>query len=282
MVVERAVARLRVEWIPPALELPAQDAVVPPRPEGPLARRHRERHAAVHALMDIGVRADRIADQLRLSPDTVRKFMRAATADELIVDLPSRRASSLDDHAEYLARRWAEGCTSTSHLHRELRERGLAVSERTVRRFLVHMRANAAPAAAKPVAPKNREVTALVLSHPDTLTDDERVTLKELRDRCPDLDTACGLVSSFAEMLVHRRGEQKLEAWALQAEASNDTELRGFATGLRKDWQAVMAGLTLPWSSGPVEGHVNRIKMLKRQMFGRAKPDLLRKRVLLS
>jgi hypothetical protein len=91
---------------------------------------------------------------LRLSPDTVRKFMRATTADELIVDLPSRRASSLGDHAEYLARRGAEGCTSTSHLHREMRERGLPVSERTARRFPIHMRANASPAAAKPVTPK--------------------------------------------------------------------------------------------------------------------------------
>ena len=202
-VVERAVARLGAEWIPPALAPPTGEAAVPPRPEGPLAQRHRERHVAVHELMNIGVRADKIAEQLRLSGDTVRKFMRAATADELIVDLPSRRASSLDDHADYLARRWAEGCTSTSHLHRELRERGLAVSERTVRRFLVHMRANAAPAVDRPVAPKNREVTALALSHPDTLTDDERVTLKQLRDRCPDLDAACDLVSAFAEMLIH-------------------------------------------------------------------------------
>ena len=59
-------------------------------------------------------------------------------------------------------------------------------------------------------------------------------------------------------------------------------KMRGFAAGLRKDWPAVTAGLTLPWSSGTVEGHVNRIKMIKRQMYGRARPDLLRKRVLLA
>lgn len=59
-------------------------------------------------------------------------------------------------------------------------------------------------------------------------------------------------------------------------------ELHGFATGLRKDWDAVTVGLTLRWNSGPVEGHVDRIKMFKRQMLGRAKPDLLRKRVLLA
>ena len=82
-------------------------------------------------------------------------------------------------------------------------------------------------------------------------------------------------------MLCHRHGE-RLEAWAAQAETSPVSELRGFAKGLRKDWAAVTAGLTVPYSSGAVEGHVNRIKMIKRQMYGRAKPDLLRKRVLLA
>ena len=82
-------------------------------------------------------------------------------------------------------------------------------------------------------------------------------------------------------MLCHRHGEH-LEAWTTQAQASPVTELRGFAKGLRKDWAAVTAGLTLPYSSGVVEGHVNRIKMIKKQMYGLAKPDLLRKRVLLA
>jgi transposase len=82
-------------------------------------------------------------------------------------------------------------------------------------------------------------------------------------------------------MLCHRHGEY-LDIWAANAQESPVSELRGFAKGLRKDWAAVTAGLTLPYSSGAVEGHVNRIKMLKRQMYGRAKPDLLRKRVLLA
>jgi transposase len=82
-------------------------------------------------------------------------------------------------------------------------------------------------------------------------------------------------------MLTHRQGE-KLPAWAGDADASDVQEMRGFAAGLRRDWPAVTAGLTLPWSSGTVEGHVNRIKMIKRQMYGRARPDLLRKRVLLA
>jgi transposase len=145
----------------------------------------------------------------------------------------------------------------------------------------LRLKENAEPAT-RPPAPKNREVTTLVLSHPDGASEADRTLLKELRDRCAELDTACLLITRFAEMLTTRSGQDKLEQWISDAENGPLPELRGFTTGLRKDFAAVLAGLSLPWSSGPVEGHVNRIKMLKRQMFGRAKPDLLRKRILLA
>ncbi|WP_091453626.1 transposase [Micromonospora inyonensis] len=67
-----------------------------------------------------------------------------------------------------------------------------------------------------------------------------------------------------------------------QAEQGSTPEIRSFANGLRKDWTAVTAGLTMTWSSGAVEGAVNRIRMIKRAMYGRANPDLLRRRILLN
>jgi transposase len=103
----------------------------------------------------------------------------------------------------------------------------------------------------------------------------------QITARCEELAATQVLVREFAEMLCHQHGE-RLPAWTAQAQASPVSELRGFAKGLRKDWAAVTAGLTLPHSFGAVEGHVNRIKMIKRQMYGWAKPDLLRKRVLLG
>ncbi|MFJ6140960.1 ISL3 family transposase [Kitasatospora sp. NPDC092286] len=273
---ERLVARLRPQWVPPA---PAKQKVV--LPEGPRARRTRERHALVHALMAKGMGPSQIVAELALDPKTVRKFMRAATPEELIGDRPTGRQSSLDGHAAYLIARFNEGCHSAERLHRELAERGLTVSERTVRRFVHRLRDNAKPATRPPV-PKIREVTRLILTHPDNRPEAGRVLLKELRDRCRELDDACDLIARFATVLVNRRGHEDLEQWTADAEASHLPELRGFATGLRRDWDAVLAGLTLRWNSGPVEGHVNRIKMIKRQMFGRAKLDLLRKRVLLA
>ncbi len=115
----------------------------------------------------------------------------------------------------------------------------------------------------------------------DKLSDDDRLGLKDARARCADLDTLTTLAHGFNQLVRERRGRH-LEDWIKQATASAFPEIRGFATGLLADFDAVTAGLTLPWSSGPVEGNINRIKMIKRQMYGRAKLDLLRKRVLVS
>ena len=93
--------------------------------------------------------------------------------------------------------------------------------------------------------------------------------------------TVRALVRQFADMLSHRKGS-KLPGLGRPSRSQHRPGDAAFAAGLRKDWAAVTAGLTLPYSSGTVEGHVNRIKMIKRQMYGRAKPDLLRKRVLLA
>lgn len=88
-------------------------------------------------------------------------------------------------------------------------------------------------------------------------------------------------VRSFAEITTRRCSEQDLEAWLTAVEADDQPERRSFANGIRRDQQAVTAGLTLPYSSGKVDGNVNKINMIKRQMYGRASFSLLRKRVAL-
>jgi hypothetical protein len=105
-------------------------------------------------------------------------------------------------------------------------------------------------------------VAAWILTPPAKLTDEQRAGLDAIIARCPELAATRTLVRQFGDMLTHRQGT-KLPGWADQAEASDVPEIRSFAAGLRKDWAAVTAGLTLPWSSGTVEGHVNRIKMIK-------------------
>ena len=152
------------------------------------------------------------------------------------------RRTVLDEHTEFLTRRWAEGCDSGERLHRELVERGVVVSERTVRRFLVRMRTDAAPGA-KPPPPKVREVAALMSTHPSRLTADDRALAHALRERRGELDRAARLAESFAAMLAGRSGEADLAAWVDTAETGDIREIGGFAAGLRKDWSAVLSGL---------------------------------------
>ena len=89
------------------------------------------------------------------------------------------------------------------------------------------------------------------------------------------------LAQRFMVLVRERRGTQ-LEQWIADVQTTGPPELRGFSRNLHRDWSAVHAGFTVHWSSGPVEGNINRVKLIKRQMFGRANFDLLRKRVLLA
>jgi transposase len=98
----------------------------------------------------------------------------------------------------------------------------------------------------------------------------------------PELAAVAAAVRAFAVIMNERRGRKLVEPWMNAALETGEPALRSFVTGLRADQDAVTNGLSLRWSSGSVEGHVNRIKMLKRQMYGRAGPDLLRRRVLLA
>ncbi|MFD9471370.1 transposase [Streptomyces goshikiensis] len=118
------------------------------------------------------------------------------------------------------------------------------------------------------------------MSHPDGLDSNARIQLKEVLARCPELDMAAGFVRGFAAMMTNRE-EHLLDEWITAVTAAHSVpHLASFASGLRRGLAAVTAGLTLPHSSGTVEGTVNKIKFLKRQMFGRANLDLLRIRVL--
>ncbi|GAB3090010.1 transposase [Micromonospora schwarzwaldensis] len=148
-----------------------------------------------------------------------------------------------------------------------------------LRDWLTINRARPAPATAVRV-PSARRITAWITRPGHKVTEGEHADLAAARRRCPDLDTVAGLARGFAALVRHQGTGQHLDAWIDQARHAGYPEIRGFAAGLAGDRDAVVAGLAQPWSSGPVEGQVNRIEAIKRQMYGRANLDLLRKRVL--
>ena len=262
------------------LQTPAGKPTQPQAPLPPGGRRvayTHSRHAAVHALLGDGLSIRAIMRQLGMSRGTVRKYARAAMPEELIGPNPSSRRGLLAPFKAYLQGRHDEGVVDTTVLYEEIRARGYRGTLRTLQRFMVKVRdVDRIP---PPPVPAARRITAWIMRPDDKLSDADRLGLKDARARCADLDALTKLAHGFNELVRQRRGTE-LEAWINQAIQGRFPEVRGFARGLLSDFDAVTNGLTQHWSSGPVEGHVNRVKMIKRQMFGRAKLDLLRKRVL--
>jgi transposase len=249
--------------------------------EGRLVTRTRERHPAVHERLQAGESLHAIGRALPLSRPTVRRFARAASADELFAGATGKE-SKLDPFRPYLHQRWNEGVTDATALHAELQQRGFTGCMRTVRRYVAPFRQAAAAPDPAPAVPKNRQITRWLRSRPEHLHPEEQDQLSAIRASCPHIDALAGHVASFAEMMTHRTGDRDLEAWPAAVEADDgQPDLRSFAAGIRSDQQAVTNGLTLPYSSGKVEGAVNKIKTLKRQMYGRAGSDLPRTRVIL-
>jgi transposase len=211
----------------------------------------------------------------------VRRFARAGSVDDLLAKPHAGRPSILDAHLDYLHQRWNDGVTNATVLFAEIRDRGYRGTAATLRTYLQPLRAATRAAAPPSRPPKVRTITAWLLRHPDRLDADDRAALAEVRAACPHLDSLARHVQRFAEILTGRLGHQ-LDGWIAAVDVDDQPDLQSFAAGLRRDYDAVRNGLTLPHNSGAVEGHVNRIKMIKRQMYGRANLDLLRKRVLLA
>jgi transposase len=294
--VEKAVARHRdclKEPEPQAPEPPAgeqhapdlvqraADAAVRRAEDSVLATRTKERYEQVHALRAQGLGIKPIMRQTGLAKETVRRFYRAQAVDDLLAKTRDGRPSLLDEFKPYLHQRWNLGRTNVRQLHAELRDRGYRGGYGTIRDYVQPFRDLGAAPPAIPAPPEARDVASWILSDPDHLADEKKARLSQIRDRCPHLDALAGHVTEFATILTGRHGD-RLDDWITAVEADDQPDLHSFARGLRHDHDAVLNGLTLPWSSGVVEGNVNRVKMIKRQMYGRASFPLLRKRVLLA
>ena len=294
--VDKATARHRSCLEEPAPEEP-EEPVVPETPQAPdlqqaaidaaarraeepaLAVRTRQRHDLVQSLKAQGKGIKPIKRETGLAKETVRRFCYAETADELLVKVKDGRPSILDEHKPCLHQRWNEGCANVIRLHAELKKRGCKGSYGTIRDYVLPFREAGAAPPAVPGPPKARDLARWITADPDNLDDEEKEKLAKARQRCPHLDALAGHVTGFAKILTGRHGGQ-LDAWIAAVEADDQPELHSFVRGIKRDYDAVLNGLTMPRSSGVVEGNVNRVKMLKRQTYGRAGFPLLRKRVL--
>jgi transposase len=248
--------------------------------QGRIEMRNERRHTEIHTLRNKGLTITAIADRLHLNRRTVRKFLDATSAADLRRTLGAA-PSKLDRFVPYLVRRWREGCQVAAYLHDELRTLGYRGSKRTVRRFVEDWRRSQPSPPVRRVLPGPQTLCWLLLRRRSDLDDAERILLADLCRRSNELAASRRLAQRFMVLVRERRSGQ-LDQWIAHVQATGPPGLRGFSRNLHRDWLAVHAGFTVHWSSGPVEGNINRLKLIKRQMFGRAKFDLLRKRVLLA
>jgi transposase len=225
---------------------------------------------------------------------TVRRYINADAFPEIARRKPKR--SILDPWKPYLRERWDQGCHNGSRLLREIRAQGYRGSRGLVNDWLIGLRKtviaavepaspltegefskHAAPLPQRRISPK--QAAWLLVKQPDKLSDNEQAALAQMCRANREIEQAHSLAQSFGH-LVRERRHQDFDQWIELAKTSDIRELRTFAVGLLRDKGAVLAALTFPWSNGQVEGQINRLKLIKRTMYGRANFDLLRQRVL--
>lgn len=254
--------------------------------------RRQTRYAEVCQLHEQGGTLRAIADQLGLDRNPVAKYGQAGVFPERQSRSP--QSSLLDPYKPYILERWNAGCHTGTIMLREVEARGYRGGQTTLLAYITQLRkASGLPPTkrcgmqAAPISdptqrvPSSRGLPWFVLRKPDPLAADAQAQLGHLREVHSDIATAIGLAQEFATS-VRERQHEKLDSWLARTEQSGIAPLMSFVKGVRRDSAAVKAGVTLPYRNEPTEGHINRLKMLKRQMFGRAKLDLLKKRLMAS
>lgn len=246
----------------------------------PVLTYRQSRFAEVKARAAQGESDRAIARQVHLDRQTVARYRRL---DELPRRTAPQNTSSVGPYLAYLQQRWSEGEYNIKQLWRELRTQGFAGGPmcvyRAVRQVLGQPLSQPSTKPPAPLRLSPRQAMWLLVNAPGKLTPDEDRQRQVLCEHCTEAAVVYPLAQRFVDMFKQHQVRQ-LDPWLKDARASEVPTLRRFAADLQLDYDAVKAALTLGWSNGQLEGQINRLKYLKRQMYGRAKFDLLRLRVL--
>lgn len=242
------------------------------------------RYDRVHELRALGLSHRAIAARVGMTPVTVRKYLRAPTCPTRAVQ--RTKVGSLTRIDSHLRARWQEGCEDAQVLWREVQALGFRGSLRTVQRHVARWRTTGrraevlrSTASTAPRPPSPRQARWWLLLPPERLSEDQRRYVGRLTAACAPVRAAQRLALAFGQAL--RGGAvSALTTWLDEAAQSELSLFRDFAAGLRRDLASIEAAVREPWSNGQTEGQVNKLKMLKRQMYGRASVTLLRQRML--
>jgi transposase len=229
------------------------------------------------ALRKQGLSHQAIAEQVGVGHSTVQRWIAAGTFPER---KRREQASQLDPYLAVIRDQWALDCHNVASIYRTLRTSGYRGSYGSVSTLIARWRQgdHLSPKQAEALV-SSKQATWLFLRRPEDLTEKEQKTVIKLRQLHSEVNLAYELVQQFAQMRRTRRAEP-LESWLEQVDRSPLTPLRAFVAGIAQDKAAVQEGLSSPWSQGQIEGQITRLKLIKRQGYGRARFDLLRLRVL--
>jgi transposase len=247
--------------------------------------RRKTKHGTIRAAIKEGGSVIGIAKELGVSRWLVRQCLKPDEAPPR--QFHKRLKSVLDPFESYLVKRWAEGCTTASVLCLEIKARGYTGSCKMVEGWAYRQReakkasGSDYPAMFPGQGFGSRDLAWLLMREEAELSEDARAVRDRFLRAWPELERVQGLALELIRMV---RNRQKLgfDDWLLRVKSCSVHALVGFAMGLEREVDAVKAALSLEWSNGPTEGNVNRIKLVKRMMYGRASLPLLRKMVVLD
>ena len=243
---------------------------------------------SIHALSKKGMKNAQISRTLGIHRHTVEKYLAFKAP-------PQRRhftkkVSAIAPYEDYILKRWKEGCHNAMQIHREISEQGYPGAYQNVVRITRYLKEQE-EVFGEPLPDTSPGISAshaagILVKRPKNRSEEELRTLKRLKTVHQVTERCCTLFEEFAELLrdKEQRSEEqarsRIKKWTEQAKVSGVPELKAFAVKLLQDIEAVVAGMILPYSQGQIEGRVNKLKLIKRSMYGRGKFDLLRQRVL--
>ncbi|SNT42097.1 ISL3 family transposase [Tropicimonas sediminicola] len=237
-------------------------------------QRRKRTNRMVRRMADDGVPIKRIVRLTGLSRGLVRQIIRGEREDVFRI-----RESSLTPWLQRLEREWSGGCRNGAELWRRLRADGFQGSLRVVGEWATRQRrAEQAVPSGTGKSPPARRIARLLTTGRNLLCRADAIQVARIEAALPTLAATRILIDRFTDMVRNARDEE-LAAWL---DTAKDSMVASFARGIQSDYAAVAAALREPWSNGQTEGQINRLKTLKRQMYGRANIDLLRARLVVT
>ena len=247
----------------------------------------RELFESIHALSKKGVKNAQVARELGIHRHTVKKDLAFKTPPERRHF--TKKVSTIAPYEDYILGRWDQGCRNATRIWQEIARQGYPGAYQNVVRITRYLKEQERLAKLLPERPPGilaSHAAGILVKRPENRSEGEMQTLERLKTVHQLTERCCTLFEEFAGMLrdkeqsSQQQARSRLKEWTERAKASGIAELKAFAVKLLQDTEAGVAAITLPYSQGQTEGRVNKLKLVKRSMYGRGKFDLLRQRVL--